>query len=181
MEDSKKCHKCGHNMEKEDRYVLIDWKTWGSYRVMRALGHYYVDVQTGEFFKSGPRKGKPKTKKEKRIDPAKADIKDVKYQLNRYRMFYEGNKFKISRIQMACVIRDGGVRIATERGLSNNIEMIDVPIIPDDEVHLFYDTLTREVQGAFETGQVRKCDEWECWGGRRCVDCEVKQFCEEME
>jgi len=167
--------------ERDGWYILTDWKTWGSYRVMRALGHYYVDVQTGEFFKSGPRKGKPKTKKEKRIDPAQADIKDVKYQLNRYRMFYEGKKFRISQIQMACVIRDGGVRIAAERGLSNNIEMIEIPIIPDVQVHLFYDTLTQEVEDAFQRpGTVRKCDDWECWGGRRCEGCEVREPCEEM-
>ncbi len=166
--------------EREGYYILIDWKSWGSYRVMRALGHYYVDVRTGEFFKSGKRKGQAKTKKEKRIDPAQADIKDVKFQLNRYRIFFEEKGFKISLIQMACVIRDGGVRIATERGLSNNIEMIEVPIIPDPEVHFFYDTLRQEIEEAFKTGAVRKCDDWECWEGRRCIECEVKQFCEEM-
>lgn len=35
---------------------------------MRALGYYKVDVPTGEVYKTGLKKGRPKTKKEWRTD-----------------------------------------------------------------------------------------------------------------
>ena len=52
---------------------------------MRALGYYKVDVLTGEVYKTGARKGQPKTRKEWRMDGVK-HLLDWAIQLNYYRM-----------------------------------------------------------------------------------------------
>ena len=48
--------------------TLGDLKVTSSYKLMKALGIYKVDVPTGETFKTGARKGQPKTRKELRYD-----------------------------------------------------------------------------------------------------------------
>jgi hypothetical protein len=47
----------------EEEGVLGDLKVTSSYKIMRALGIYKVDVPTGETYKTGARKGQPKTRK----------------------------------------------------------------------------------------------------------------------
>ena len=48
--------------------TLGDYKITSSYKLMRALGYYKVDVPTGEVYKTGLKKGQPKTRKEWRTD-----------------------------------------------------------------------------------------------------------------
>ncbi|MBQ7197905.1 MAG: hypothetical protein IJS29_01445 [Selenomonadaceae bacterium] len=48
----------------EEEGVLGDLKVTSSYKMMKALGIYKVDVSTGEVYKTGAKKGFPKTKKE---------------------------------------------------------------------------------------------------------------------
>ena len=56
-----------------DDGVLGDLKVTSSYKLMKALGIYKVDITTGDFFKTGAKKGQPKTRKEFRYD----GVKDV--------------------------------------------------------------------------------------------------------
>ena len=56
-------------MESENgRNILIDTKVSGSFKIAKALGFYVVDEDTGEVFKSGKKKGQPKTRKILRRD-----------------------------------------------------------------------------------------------------------------
>ena len=43
--------------------ILVDYKTSGSFKVAKALGFYVDEEGTGEFYKSGKRKGEEKTRK----------------------------------------------------------------------------------------------------------------------
>ena len=52
----------------EEEGVLGDLKVTSSYKLMRALGIYKVDVPTGEVYKTGAKKGQAKTRKEFRYD-----------------------------------------------------------------------------------------------------------------
>ena len=176
----------------DNRHILTDYKTWGSFKVAKAIG--IMSEKTDEpvldeggksvILKSGKNIGKAKTKKKTiiTVDPSKADLKGEELQLNRYRLFFERYGFKISKIQIQVVSRDGGTYIAKSRGVDKNLYIIPIKILPDDEVLSFYNSLSLEVAEAFETGRIRKCNEWESWEGRRCEGfCEVAEFCKEME
>ena len=64
-----------------DDGVLGDLKVTSSYKLMKALGIYKVDVPTGEVYKTGAKKGQPKTRKEFRFDGVK-DVFEWAIQLN---------------------------------------------------------------------------------------------------
>jgi len=168
-------------------YILTDYKTWGSYKVGKALGLTKKDIpliENGEpvLLKSGKNKGKPKTRAEITLIPSKADVRETELQLNRYRIFFEKAGFPVSKIIVQAIVRDGGTYIAKNRGLDKNLYLVHIPIIPDQKVLDFYIQLRTEVDNAFETGIVRTCDNWESWDKRRCKDyCEVYDACEEME
>jgi len=167
-------------------FILTDYKSWGSYKVAKALGLSVEkkDVpilgENGDpiLLKSGPNKGKPKTKQESKFVYGKPDLKAEELQLNRYRIFFNNYGFKINKIQIQVIGRDGGTYIAKSRGIDRNLYIIPVKKLPDDEVLAFYDTLSGEVDEAFKAGYVRKCNEWEGWEGRRCEGfCEVSEHC----
>jgi len=179
--------------EDEDRkgfYILTDYKTWGSFKVTKALGMKTVKEtielkdDDGEplLLKSGPNKGKPKTKQESKIIQGEPDLISEELQINRYRIFFEGYGFPISRMQIQVVSRDGGTYIAKNRGIDKNLYVIPVRFIDDSKVLTFYQILQTEIDKAFETGTARLCDKWESWEGRRCDGyCEVSEYCKQME
>ncbi len=174
-----------------NKYVLTDYKTWGSFKVAKALGLTIKKtdepiIEDGKpvILKSGKNKGKAKTKIKSTvvIDPSKIDLKSEELQINRYRMFFEYNGFPISRMQIQAIPRDGGTYIAKNRGIEKNLYIIPVNRLADTEVLLFYHVLQQEVDIAFEDGFVRKCNDWESWKNRRCDGyCEVAEDCKSMD
>jgi len=172
----------------EGSYILTDYKTWGSYKVMTALGIYTEDDpiidDNGDpvLLKSGKNKGEIKTKKVTKINTEKADLENEEYQINRYRIFYEKLGFPVSRLQVQAIPRDGNTYIAKSRGIDKNIYIIPIKRLPDEKVLAYYDKLKGEVALAFGLGWVRKCNKKESWDGRRCEGyCEVSEACKKME
>lgn len=177
--------------EKPGFFILTDYKTWGSFKVAKALG--IVSETTEEtvldeekkpvLLKSGPNKGQPKTIKKTVIkqDPAKVDLKSEELQLNRYRIFFESYGFPISRMQIQVVSRDGSTYIATNRGINRNLYVIPIKRLINADVLGFYRALAMEVTQAFKDGYIRLCNMWETWERRRCEGfCEVVDSCKEM-
>ena len=168
-------------------YILTDYKSWGSFKVAKALGVVKSEeilLEDGEpvLLKSGKNKGQPKTKDVFDIDESTRDLRSEELQINRYRIFFESYGFPISKMQIQTVSRDGGTYVSRSRGIDKNMYIIPIDFLPDHDVLYFYDHLASEVDQAFEHGFVRRCDKWESWEGRRCNGfCEVKQFCDEME
>lgn len=171
-------------------YVLIDYKTWGSFKVAKALGIISEKVEETVMeegkpviLKSGKNKGKPKTIQKTTIitDTSKADLKSEELQINRYRIFFESYQFPISRMQIQVVSRDGGTYVAKNRGIDRNLYVIPIRRLLNDTVLDFYRNLNTEVMEAFKTAYARKCDSWESWDRRRCEGyCEVMEVCQEM-
>ena len=172
--------------KQNNHYILTDYKTWGSFKVAKALGIKQIDepiIENGKpvLLKSGLNKGKPKTIKKKVIDLSVVDLRAEEYQLNRYRMFFEKYNFPISQMRIQVVSRDGKTYVATNRGIERNIYIIPIKRLPDEEVNNFYRILQGEVDEAFIGGYARLCNDWESWEGRRCDGyCEVKEHCMEM-
>jgi hypothetical protein len=175
-----------------NKFILTDHKSWGSFKVAKALGiisesreeTVLDDKGRPVILKSGRNAGRPKTRKVTEIitDPSKADLRAEELQINRYRIFYEQYGFPISRMQIQVVSRDGGTYIAKNRGIDKNLYIIPVKRLPNNDVLEFYRTLANEVNEAFRTGYARKCNMWESWERRRCDGgyCEVIDACKQM-
>ena len=169
-------------------FVLTDYKSYGSYKVMKALGISVTkkDIpildDNGEpvLLKSGKNKGSVKTRQESIIEKVPPDLKAEELQLNRYRIMFEQYGFPISEIRIQALVRDGGTYMAKSRGIMENMYIIPVPILDINYVLNFYRILDYEVKQAFE-GNYRKCDDWESWDGRRCNGyCEVSDQCKQL-
>lgn len=166
-----------------DNGVLIDVKTSGSYKVMKALGYHQVEVETGEVYKSGAKKGLPKTRKEWREDGRK-DRLDWAIQLNDYRMKLERLGFPVHQMAIECLIRDGNTYIAQQRGIAFNGTLIPINRISDHWIRRYMRMKHRALMQALETGEMPPpCRYRETWGGgRKCEKyCDVAKACMEYE
>ena len=169
-------------------HILTDYKTFGSYKVAKCLGLTQEDVPllnpggSPILLKSGKNKGKPKTTSVIRCDPDKADLKFEALQVNRYRIFFEDNHFPISKMRLQIMVRDGGLYVARNRGITRNLYLIPIPRMNDTEVLFFYDQLQKAVDEAFAMGWAPHCSAEESWDGRRCDGfCEISEACQLMD
>lgn len=173
-------------------YLLYDYKSWGSFKVSRALG--IISEQKEEtvigidgkpvILKSGPNKGQPKTIKKSVItqDPTKVDLFAEELQLNRYRIFFEKAGFPVSKMLLQVIPRDGGTYIAKNRGIDRELYLIPIKRLHNKDVLSFYESLATEVLEAFKTDYARLCNMRESWDRKRCVEryCEVVESCKSM-
>lgn len=165
------------------KYVLTDYKTYGSYRVAKMLGLRNREVQhPTEVYKTSGKWGKagtPRKIKEWYHDETFVDMFDEEMQLNGYRMLLEEQGYPISRMQIQVTVRDGGVQIARERGIDQPMYMVDVKKLPDDVVWGFFQQQKQQLEQAFQQGHWDvPCNDRESWNGRRCIGyCEVAQYC----
>jgi len=168
-----------------DDGTLTDYKTWGSFKVAKALGLYKVDVPTGEIYKSGAKKGQPKTRKETRQSNDKIDMDDAIYQINRYRIFYEDAGFKVKKMQVQATVRDGGLMAAQRTGVDRNIYVIPIPLLEDRQVLEYFGEKSRRLIEAMTEGFCKPeyfCAKEECWNGRKCEGyCDVSEGCPLLE
>jgi len=134
-------------------FVLIDYKTWGSFKIAKAKGLKGEDL----------------------------DIDQVALQLNNYRIMVEPLGFPVSRIKVQATCRDGNTQNARGNGIRRNLHMIDVPILEDNYVQSYFHTRAEALIKAIETHTMPKmCSTSENWDGRRCKNyCEVLEFCPE--
>jgi len=169
--------------EEDGKAMLTDYKTWGSYRIAKALGIYVKkhDEPTGEYYKTGDKKGQPKTKVVSEIihDPTKSDNIDSTLQLNRYRLFYQAEGYHVDGMQVQVFVRDGGTFLARQRGIFRNIYVLDIPYVDDLEIRLYFDHKREALLDALATHTMPdQCDESERWDGVRCKRfCPVNNFC----
>jgi len=169
-------------------YTMIDYKVCGSYVLEKALGLYKVDVadldpETGNpiLYKSGEKKGKPKTHKVVKQDDTKIDLKDWPYQLNNYRIGLETKLgIKIKKLTVQAIVRDGGTAIAVGRGIKDKSYQIDIPILSDKEVTEYFNTKKVLLLLCLrEKREPLPCSQEERWDDdRKCTDyCPVNKFC----
>jgi hypothetical protein len=171
-------------------YLLYDYKTSGSFKVALALG---LEKSTEEitddagdtlYYKTGTRKGQPKTRQSFVPNREKAipEILDWTFQMNRYRILVEDAGYPISRMITQCIPRDGNTLIAKNRGVDKNVILIDIPRMDNDKCLSHYANLQAEIMEAFKTFNPRICNDRECWSGRKCSGyCPVSEQCKQME
>ena len=174
--------------------TLYDYKTSGSFKITRALGivsRKEQDPSGALYQKAGSykvegiavkfKKGDPKMINVFEANPAKADMQDWILQLNRYRLFLEDAGFPVKEMKIQATVRDGGLQVATQRGLDRNIYLILVPRMQDEDVKNYFETKAAALHEALYTGYASKCNDEETWSGKRCSNyCEVAKACQTM-
>lgn len=162
----------------EEEGVLGDLKITSSYKLMKALGIYKVDVPTGEVYKSGTKKGLPKTKKEFRYDGVR-DLQEWAIQLNYYRILLEQQGFKVKRMYIQALCRDYNLRIAKERGITQSVYIIQINKISDHWLKRYFSHKVKLLREALETKTMPPvCSVRERWNNRKCLDyCAARENC----
>jgi|TARA_R110000796_G_scaffold133295_3_gene248860 hypothetical protein len=167
----------------EDRKMLVDYKLSGSYKVAKALG---VQVKHSfhptEVYKKGGRWGKagsPRRVKEFYIDSSKADLEDWGWQLNFYRYLLEKSGKEVNSMYIQATVRDGGLQVATSRGVDRKIYMIAVPFINDEHLeNKFFRKRDALIKALEDKELPSKCTDTETWNGVKCESyCSVKDVC----
>ena len=161
-----------------DDCVLGDLKVTSSFKLMKALGIYKVDVPTGEVYKSGAKKGLTKTRKEFRYDGVR-DLLDWAIQLNYYRLLLERAGFNVSRMFIQALCRDSGLRIAAERGITKPVYIIPINKISDHWLQIYFSHKAKLLRTAIETKTLPPiCSFRERWGNRKCLGyCAARENC----
>ena len=158
--------------------TLGDLKVTSSYKIMKALGIHKVDVATGEVYKTGARKGQPKTRKEIRYGGVR-HVMDWAIQLNYYRMLLEKAGFTVKRMVIQAICRDNSLRTASERGIEQTVYLIPIHKISDRWLERYFAKKSKMLNEALETKKLPPaCSNRERWGGRKCLGfCEARAEC----
>ena len=158
--------------------TLGDLKVTSSYKLMRALGIYKVDVPTGEVYKTGMRKGQPKFRKEFRYDGVK-DTFDWTIQLNYYRLLLEKTGYEVKRMVVQAICRDSNLRTASERGITKPVYLIPINRLSDHWLEEYFHRKALALSNAILNGRLPPvCKPKERWGDRKCQGyCATRMHC----
>lgn len=113
------------NLLDEGEGILRALKITNSYKLMKALGIYKVEVETGEIYKTRVKKGQPKTRKEFRHDGVR-DVLDWTIQLNYYRKLLEKEDYPVKRMIVQALCRDSNLKTVAERGITEKSYLIEI-------------------------------------------------------
>ena len=145
---------------------------------MKALGYYKVDVPIGEVYKTGLKKGQPKTRKEWLTDGVR-HLLDWAIQLNYYRILLEEAGFKVKDMVIQALCRDYSLRMAAERNITRPLYLIKIDKISDRWVKLYMKVKAKRLEKALKEKHLpEKCSARERWHERKCQSyCNVAEFC----
>ncbi|MBR1419565.1 MAG: hypothetical protein IJ575_00685 [Selenomonadaceae bacterium] len=168
---------CGKIIDSEEG-VLGDLKVTSSFKLMKALGIYKVDVPTGEIYKTGTRKGQSRTRKEFRYDGFR-DLQDWAIQLNYYRMLLERTGFKVNRMYIQALCRDSNLRIASERGIDKPVYIIPINKISDVWLKKYFSHKAKALKTALKMKILPPiCSLHERWNDKKCLGyCVARENC----
>jgi len=166
-------------------WTLTDYKTWGSFRVARALGMMEIgkepDPSGAKYRKNGKwgKIGDPKMVPMFSIVDDKADLFEQELQLNNYRVMLKKRGLVATKMQLQVTVRDGGLEAALSKGITKNLYLIPIRELPDSYVEDYFSRKEFDLQMALSNNKwTIPCDERESWGGRRCKGyCEVAEHC----
>ncbi len=166
------------NLLDEEEGILGDLKVTNSYKLMKALGIYKVEVETGEVYKTGLKKGQAKTRKEFRYDGVR-EILDWAIQLNYYRRLLEKEGYPVKRMVIQALCRDSNLKTAVERGITEKSYLIEINKISDYWLQKYFSKKATMLKEAMETRELPPiCTPRERWNDRKCLDyCAARENC----
>lgn len=134
------------------KWILTDYKTWGSYSVLKIK------------------------------DPESYERLTASLQLNDYRLMAESLGFEICKMQWQITVRDGGTKSAYANKIEDRILTIEAERLDNDFVTDYFYTKNKALLEALDKNELPElCNYEERWNGRRCKGslCEVHMFCPE--
>ena len=145
---------------------------------MKALGYYKVDVPIGEVYKTGLKKGQPKTRKEWRTDGVK-HVLEWAIQLNYYRILLEQAGFKVKDMVIQALCRDYSLRMAAERNITRPLYLIKINKISDHWIRWYMSAKAKRLKKSMAEHHLpSRCSARERWHDRKCQSyCDVAEFC----
>ena len=162
----------------DGNYTLTDYKTWGSFKVAKTFG--IIKIPTGEM-NYHDRGGRVRTKKTYTFeeDPAQGEAFELEMQLNRYRLLLLNYNVAVGLMQVQITVRDGGLQVATQRGVTELMYLRMVREIPNREVEAYFNEKQSQFDSALRSNEwTEPCSDRENWDGIRCQRyCEVAEFC----
>jgi len=164
-------------------FVITDYKTFGSYRVMKILGlEKHEGFSDTDVYKSSGKWGKagsPKRITTWVVNPTKVDMYQEQMQLNHYRLQLSDQGYPITRMQLQITVRDGNTQSARGRGITEPIYLVPIPTLDDQWLRDFFEEKRRMLVAAMSGEQKPPvCNDQESWEGRRCQDfCDVAHHC----
>jgi len=170
----------------DGQWTLSDYKTWGSYKVAKAMGLIQTGKKpdpSGEVYKrSGAwgQAGSPKMVPVFQSMEQEVDNFEAELQLNNYRIkVMEKFGITITTLRIQATVRDGNTINADNRGVIHAGYMIPVKILPDEQVRQYFTRKRNDLLQALKQGKWSEpCNEQECWSGARCREyCEVWSTC----
>lgn len=161
-----------------DEGVLGDIKVTSSYKIMKALGRYKIDVPTGQYYASGIKKGQMKYKKEWRADGVRG-VLEWAIQLNYYRLLLEEQGLPVQKMVIQALCRDNSLRSANERGIDQAVYLIPIHKISDRWIKRYMRRKAELLQAAMQNKKMPPmCRTKERWNDRKCLDyCQVSSAC----
>lgn len=160
--------------------VLLDYKVTSSYKAYLAMGYYKVDEPTGEVYKSGIKKGMPKTRKVLKTDGVRK-ILPWAIQVNAYRMLLEEHNFRVDEMYIQLYVRDYSLRSSAERNINKPIYLLKVNKISDRHLKRYFSIKKAAMDKAMDSGVIPGfCRKSETWNGRKCESyCPVSETCKQ--
>ena len=161
-----------------DEHILGDYKITSSYKIMKALGRYKVDVPTGTYYVSGAKKGQMKYRKAWKNDGVRG-VLEWAIQLNYYRILLEEQGLPVSKMVIQALCRDNSLRIANERGITQAVYLIPIRKISDRWIRRYMSRKANLLKQAMQTKTLPSvCSAKERWNDRKCLDyCQVSMQC----
>lgn len=161
--------------------ILWDYKTWGAFKVKKALGLVKTIDPSGEIYQrngKGFKKGDPKMMEVWSRNPKEVDLYDVELQMNMERILI-AKQLPVEQMKIQAIVKEP-LWSVQKHGIDRKLYTFDVKRLPDEEVVEIYKRKTEALRHAFRTGELPDyCTESERWGGRKCQKfCEVRAICD---
>lgn len=140
-----------------EKFHLIDRKTWGNYKVKKFLEHGddNLELQLNML----------KLCIEAQNPPLKIGSRII---------------HQIHKLSVEIIVRDGGTYIARNNKIPFKMKLLEVPILDKSFVQQYFENKRQELTIAIEKNIMpRLCNEEEAWNGARCkAYCSVSSWCE---
>jgi hypothetical protein len=134
--------------------TLYDYKTWGTWKVAKALNGSITERADALF--------------------------DVTVQMNHYRMLLQAKypELEINNIAVQVISRETNLKQAKEKGLEDGAPVILIPKIPDRLILEFQRVKTECLHEALQIRWAPQCNSRATWNGKKCNEyCDVLSAC----
>lgn len=166
----------------DEELSICDYKLTTGSKVAKSLGIGKVEIETGEFYKTGLKKGQPKTRKEIVYNKLKSRM-EWALQQNFYRMLLEEYGYHVDSMYIQAYIRDYSKTFKERLGLEKPQYLIKLNKISDTWLKRWFGKKKELLEAALKEDKLPPlCSTKETWGGKKCEEyCDVAHICKRFQ